>query len=98
MKIFKRQIGGTAMRSLLMIGLLAASPRLSAGDQTKPGPPSAASIGAAVFGESDYRLGPEDVVEVFVWKQPDLSTTVVIRPDGKVSVPLLGELEATGKT
>ena len=46
----------------------------------------------------DYRLGPEDVIEVFVWKEPDLSTTVVIRPDGKISLPLANELEASGKT
>ena len=51
-----------------------------------------------VFGQSEYRLGAEDVISVFVWKQPDLSTTVVIRPDGKISLPLLGELEASGKT
>jgi polysaccharide biosynthesis/export protein len=46
----------------------------------------------------DYRLGPEDVIDVFVWKEPDLSTTVTIRPDGKISLPLANELEASGKT
>jgi polysaccharide export outer membrane protein len=46
----------------------------------------------------DYRLGPEDVIDVFVWKEPDLSTSVVIRPDGKISLPLANELEASGKT
>src|SRR5258708_32166057 len=50
------------------------------------------------FGEGEYRLGAEDVVSIFVWKQPDLSTTVVIRPDRKISLPLLGDLEAAGKT
>ena len=49
-------------------------------------------------GQSEYRLGPEDVIEVFVWKEPDLSTTVVIRPDGRISLPLANELEASGKT
>ena len=52
-----------------------------------------------VMAESpDYRLGPEDVIEVFVWKEPDLSTTVVIRPDGKISLPVVNEIEASGKT
>ena len=46
----------------------------------------------------EYRLGPEDVIEVFVWKQPDLTATVVIRPDGRISLPLTNELEASGKT
>jgi polysaccharide biosynthesis/export protein len=46
---------------------------------------------------AEYRLGPEDVIEVFVYKEPDLSTTVTVRPDGRISLPLAGELEATGK-
>jgi polysaccharide export outer membrane protein len=48
--------------------------------------------------EAEYRLGPEDVVEVFVWKEPELTATVVIRPDGRISLPLANELEASGKT
>jgi polysaccharide export outer membrane protein len=59
-------------------------------------PPPVAN--AAVFGQAEYRLGPEDVISIFVWKQPDLSTTVVIRPDRKISLPLLGEVDAAGKT
>jgi polysaccharide biosynthesis/export protein len=47
--------------------------------------------------QPEYRLGPEDVIEVFVYKEPDLSTTVTVRPDGRISLPLAGELEATGK-
>jgi polysaccharide export outer membrane protein len=50
------------------------------------------------FGESEYRLGPEDVVTVFVWKEDDLSVTAVIRPDGKITVPLVGEIIASNKT
>lgn len=46
----------------------------------------------------DFRLGPEDVLDVFVWKEPDLSSAVTVRPDGKISLPLAGELEASGKT
>lgn len=48
--------------------------------------------------ESEYRMGTEDVIEVFVWKEPELSTTVTIRPDGRISLPLASELEASGKT
>jgi polysaccharide biosynthesis/export protein len=46
----------------------------------------------------EYRLGPEDVIEVFVWKEPELSATAVVRPDGKISLPLTNELDASGKT
>src|SRR5688572_32963092 len=53
---------------------------------------------AGTFGESDYRLGPEDQIQFFVWKEPDLSTSVVVRPDGKISLPLIGEIEAVGRT
>jgi polysaccharide export outer membrane protein len=48
--------------------------------------------------DQEYAMGPEDVVQVWVWKEPDLSTTAVIRPDGKLSMPLVGELDAKGKT
>ena len=50
------------------------------------------------FGDDEYRLGPGDVIEVFVWKEPDLTTIAPVRPDGKVSLPLLNELDAQNKT
>jgi len=86
------------MKTLLMIGLLACSLQLNAENGTKPTPAAGASVEPTTFGESEYRLGPEDVIGVLVWKQPELSTSVVVRPDGKISLALLGELEATGKT
>ena len=48
--------------------------------------------------EAEYRLGPEDVIDVFVWKEPDLTVTVTIRPDGRISLPLTDQIEAAGKT
>src|SRR4051794_5414748 len=50
------------------------------------------------FGESEYQLGPEDVIQVFVWKEDDLTTTAVIRPDGKITLKLVGEIVASRKT
>jgi polysaccharide export outer membrane protein len=65
------------------------SPALQAAD--KPSlPPAGQTL--------EFRFGPEDVLDVFVWKEADLSTTVTVRPDGKVSLPLAGELDASGKT
>ncbi len=46
----------------------------------------------------DYRIGVNDVVDISVWKEPELSRTVPVRPDGKISLPLIGELVAEGKT
>jgi polysaccharide export outer membrane protein len=47
---------------------------------------------------TEFRLSREDVVEVSVWKEPDLSRTVPIRPDGKITLPLLGDVKAEGLT
>ena len=44
----------------------------------------------------EFLLGPEDVLEVTVWRNQDLSRTVVIRPDGKISLPLIGDVQASG--
>jgi polysaccharide export outer membrane protein len=47
---------------------------------------------------NEYVLGASDVVEVFVWKEPELSRTITVRPDGRISLPLAGELAAAGST
>jgi len=46
----------------------------------------------------NYLIGVDDEVQVNVWKHPDLSITVPVRPDGKISVPLIGEVLAGGRT
>jgi polysaccharide export outer membrane protein len=46
----------------------------------------------------EYRLGSEDVIESKVYKEPELTTVAVVRPDGMISLPLAGEMRATGKT
>jgi polysaccharide export outer membrane protein len=46
----------------------------------------------------DYVIGPGDTLEVFVWRNPDLSVTVPVRPDGKISTPLVEDMVAVGKT
>jgi polysaccharide export outer membrane protein len=47
---------------------------------------------------SDYRLGPEDVLHISVWKDESLTREVLIRPDGMISFPLAGDIQADGKT
>lgn len=46
----------------------------------------------------DFLLGPEDVVEVTVWRNQDLSRIVIVRPDGMISLPLIGDVQASGLT
>lgn len=45
-----------------------------------------------------YLIGPSDVVRITVWKNPELSTEAVVRPDGTVTMPVIGELRAAGRT
>jgi polysaccharide export outer membrane protein len=62
------------------------------GNGTAGEPPAAASTAEA------YRIGVDDVVQVSVWRNPDLSTTAPVRPDGMISVPLVGDVQAGGRT
>jgi len=55
-----------------------------------PGDPSVDS--------STYVIGPEDVLDIYVWKETDLSRRVPVRQDGKISMPLVGEIQASGLT
>jgi polysaccharide export outer membrane protein len=63
---------------------------------------SASAFAAEVPAKSavtpDYVIGPGDTLEVFVWRNPDLSVTVPVRPDGKISTPLVEDMVAVGKT
>lgn len=53
--------------------------------------------GVAVAGP-DYVIGPEDGLSINVWKEADLTATLPVRPDGKISLPLLGDVQAAGLT
>jgi polysaccharide export outer membrane protein len=48
--------------------------------------------------DEPYRIGPEDILDVAVWRDPDLSKTLAVRPDGFISLPIVGEVRADGKT
>ncbi len=61
---------------------------------------TAGTEGAAVAAapSPDYLIGPLDQLEVFVWRAPELSTKVTVRPDGRISTPLVEDMVASGKT
>lgn len=59
---------------------------------------SAASTAAANEAGPDYLIGPLDNLEIFVWRAPDLSTKITVRPDGRISTPLVNDMVAAGKT
>jgi polysaccharide biosynthesis/export protein len=58
----------------------------------------AAAAAVATLDQATYLLGPEDTLEISVWKEPDLTKQLVVRPDGKITYPLIGEVQAAGRT
>jgi polysaccharide export outer membrane protein len=61
-------------------------------------PEASAKPPAASAAEREYKIGPQDVVQIDVWKEPEISRTIPVRPDGKISVPLLHDVQAAGLT
>jgi polysaccharide biosynthesis/export protein len=85
----------------LLFGLLCTSAVVTAADQaaTRTGSGgSTAPAPAAIPRPSDYVIGAEDVISVVFWKEKDLSADVVVRPDGKISLPMLNDVQAAGLT
>ncbi len=82
------------MKKLALIVLLAAC-SLPIWSQTNAAQATAAR---SATDDPTYVIGPEDMLNIAVWKEPDFSSTVPVRPDGKISMPLLGDVEASGKT
>jgi polysaccharide export outer membrane protein len=90
---FSQTAGGPAAKSML--------PGPSAtGSVTALSPvaPSQSLEKTALIVTRDYIIGPEDVLEITVWRNQDLSKTVTVRPDGRISLPLIGDVAAVGKT
>lgn len=86
----------TTLIALLALG--GASVAQAQSQQVASANQPAAPAPAETTFDVDYRLGPEDVIGVFVWKEPDLSTSVMVRPDGRLSLPLVDEIEVAGRT
>jgi polysaccharide export outer membrane protein len=57
-------------------------------------PPSA----PAKLSEAEYKIGPQDMLQIDVWKEPEITRTIPVRPDGKISLPLLNDVQAAGLT
>ena len=80
-----------AFRGILVLalggGLLVGcsnAPSLPPGPVTNPSP--------------DYIIGPLDTLNIFIWRNPELTQSIPVRPDGRISVPLIEDLQAAGKT
>jgi polysaccharide biosynthesis/export protein len=81
----------------LMVGWLVVSP-LFVSCASTPTPAPSPTPTEAKTPDGNYIIGPGDRLEVFVWRNPELSVTVPVRPDGKISTPLVEDMVAVGKT
>lgn len=85
----RNRLGGT----LLVLGALAL-----AGCSSLEELPTAKPLADTEELETEYRIGSDDSLQIFVWRNPELSNSVAVRPDGKITIPLIEDLPATGKT
>jgi polysaccharide export outer membrane protein len=104
-KTMKRHIAACGLASVLLTGggwaqtqvaSESSSRSLVSADVSSTGKPGTAS--APKPHDKDFVIGNGDVLNINVWKQPDLSRSVPVRSDGKVSLPLIGEVNAAGQT
>lgn len=61
-------------------------------------PPQGAAPAAPAATTDVYKIGQDDIIQVSVWRNPELSVTVPVRPDGRISVPLVGDVMVAGRT
>jgi|SRR5271166_4645133 len=103
-------VGYLAVRLLMWTLLPAVLYNLAAGQVTSAPPQATASTSSPAASadqpppsvpgvrSDSYVIGAEDVISVDVWKEPEMSKTVPVRPDGMISLPLIGEIKAAGYT
>jgi len=89
--MLEKHLPAVAVVAVAVCGLATAA----LAQQAKPPAPSEQR---ALAGSPDYRVGPEDVLEISVWRDDALKKEVLVRPDGGLSYPLVGEVHAAGKT
>jgi polysaccharide export outer membrane protein len=87
----------TRMLLLLPLIFVTAAPAL-AQDAPKAANTETAAVARAAADTAEYQIGPEDVLDISVWKNPELSRRVAVRPDGKISLPLVNDIQAAGLT
>ena len=82
----------------LLLALLFSWPATAQNPPATAGNAPAAGAAAAATSDPAYQIGPEDVLNISVWKEPTISNTVPVRPDGKISLPLINDVQAAGLT
>lgn len=83
---------------VVVVGAGASISRAQASGENTAAPDAQAMGASDKAHDEKYVIGNDDVLNISVWKEPDLTKAVPVRSDGKISLPLVGELQATGKT
>lgn len=83
---------------LKVVAALLISVAVNAAESVPPPAPEPEAQAQPAPAGPDYIIGPGDTIQVFVWRNPELSVTVPVRPDGKISTPLVEDMAAVGKT
>src|ERR1700735_2528416 len=89
-------LGAAALGSLTPVAR--AQDEAQTTDRAEKAKKTAGPVPVPVEVPADYVIGADDTLHVAVWKEPDLSATLPVRPDGKISLPLLNDLQASGLT
>ncbi len=85
-------------RPALAVGLAASTLTACAGSNARPELPAASYVASKEQPGEEYVIGPLDQLNVFVWRNPELSAKVQVRPDGRITTPLVADMPAVGKT
>lgn len=101
--IARASIRASLLIAALSVRLLGQSPAAGTAEGTAPAAgaqtsPAAANAGNPKAHDSSYIIGNDDKLAISVWKEPDLTRSILVRSDGKISLPLVGEIQATGRT
>lgn len=85
-------------KSLLAASLASIALAGCMGTNTRPELPPAAFVAQQEQPGEEYAIGPLDSLQIFVWRNPELSAKVQVRPDGRITTPLINDMPAVGKT
>jgi len=98
MKLACLAVLGVAVKGFVMPVARAQDDVPEASDRAQKAQKTTAPVPVPVEVPADYVIGSDDTLHISVWKEPDLSATLPVRPDGKISLPLLDDLQASGMT
>jgi polysaccharide export outer membrane protein len=94
--MMKRSFAGLIVAAGLISGLGASAIGASQNPDAANSAPKGGTTPIAT--DPDYKIGPQDMLRVDVWKEPDISRIVPVRPDGKITLPLVNDVQASGLT